>query len=155
MPQWDLQLNGGRVVRGAVGTGGNCPGGNCLRGSCPGGNLHRGQLPRGDCLGDDWHGEQLSGRMVLGAISWGVIVQGAIVKGGIVLELSRRNGILIHGIDEDKDEVNDDIVVNMLQDKLELEILKKDIDRSHSIGKPSPKDKRTIIMKFIWYNDGH
>ena len=143
-------MNGGRVVRGAVGTGGNCPGGNCLRGSCPGGNLHRGQLPRGDCLGDDWHGEQLSGRMVLGAISWGVIVQG-----GIVLELSRRNGILIHGIDEDKDEVNDDIVVNMLQDKLELEILKKDIDRSHSIGKPSPKDKRTIIMKFIWYNDGH
>ena len=40
-------------------------------------------------------------------------------------QYSRRNGLLIHGIDEDKDEVNDDIVINMLQYKLELEILKK------------------------------
>ena len=33
-------------------------------------------------------------------------------------QYSRRNGLLIHGIDEDKDEVNDDIVINMLQNKL-------------------------------------
>ena len=54
---------------------------------------------------------------------------------------------MIHGI-EGKDEVTDNVVVNMLQDKLEIEISKKDIDRSHSIGKSSPRKKRSIIVKF-------
>ena len=62
---------------------------------------------------------------------------------------------MIRGIEEGNDEVTDDIVVNMLRDKLELEISKKDIDRSHSIGKPSPRKKRPIIVKFVWYNDRH
>ena len=74
-------------------------------------------------------------------------------------QYSRRNYLLIHGIEEDKDEVTDDIVVNMLQlwqvDKLELEILKKDIDRSHRIGKPTLRKKRPIIVKFVRYNDRH
>ena len=39
----------------------------------------------------------------------------------------RRNCLLIHEIEEGKDEVTDDVVVNMLQDKLELEISKKDM----------------------------
>ena len=43
----------------------------------------------------------------------------------------------------------------MLKDKLELEISKKDIDRSHRIGKPSPRKKRSIIVKFVGYNDRH
>ena len=68
---------------------------------------------------------------------------------------SWRNCLLIHGIDEDRDEVTDDIVLNILQDKLELEISKKDIDRSYRIGKPSPRKKRPIIVKFVWYNDRH
>ena len=70
-------------------------------------------------------------------------------------QYSRRNCLLIHGIEEDKDEVIDDIVVNMLQDKLELGISKKDIDRSHRIRKPSPTKKRPIIVKFVPYNDRH
>ena len=70
-------------------------------------------------------------------------------------QYSRRNCLLIHGIEEDKDEVTDDVVVNMLQDKLELEISKKDIDRSHRIGKPIPREKRPIIVKFVQYNDHH
>ena len=70
-------------------------------------------------------------------------------------QYSRRNCIFIHGIEEDKDEVTDDIVVNTLQDKLELEISKKDIDRSRRIGKPSPRKKRSIIVKFLRYSDRH
>ena len=62
---------------------------------------------------------------------------------------------MIHGIEEDKGEVTDDVVDNMLQDKLELEISKKDIDRSHRIGKPSPRKKRPIIVKFVRLNDRH
>ena len=70
-------------------------------------------------------------------------------------QYSRRNCLLIHRIEEEKDEDTDDVVGNMLQDKLELEILKKDIDRSHRIGKPSPRKERPIIVKFVWYNDRH
>ena len=40
-------------------------------------------------------------------------------------QYSRRNCLLIHRIEKDKDEFADDVVVNMLQDKLELEISKK------------------------------
>ena len=43
----------------------------------------------------------------------------------------------------------------MLQDKLELEISKKDIDRSQRIGKLSPRMKRPVIVKFARYNDHH
>ena len=57
-------------------------------------------------------------------------------------QYSRRNCLLIYRIEEDKDEVTDDVVVNMLQDKLELEISKKDSDESHRIGKLSPRKKR-------------
>ena len=68
---------------------------------------------------------------------------------------SRGDCLMIHGIEEDKDEVTDDIV-NMLQDKLELDISKKkDIDRSYRIGKPSPRKKKPIIVKFVLYNDCH
>ena len=42
-------------------------------------------------------------------------------------QYSRRNCLLIHEIEEGKNEVTDDVVVNMLQDKLELEISKKDM----------------------------
>ena len=61
----------------------------------------------------------------------------------------------MHGIEEEKDEVTDDGIVNILQDKFEPEILKKDIDRSHRVGKPSPRKKRPIIMKFVRYSDRH
>ena len=70
-------------------------------------------------------------------------------------QYSKRNCLLIHGIEEDKNEVTDDVVVSMLHDKLELEISKKDIDRSRKIGKPSPRKKGPIIAEFVRYNDRH
>ena len=60
---------------------------------------------------------------------------------------------MINGIKEGKDEVTDDIVVNMLQDKLKVEISKKNIDRSHRIGKPSLRKEKSIFAKFVKYND--
>ena len=70
-------------------------------------------------------------------------------------QYSRRNCLFIHGTEADKDEVIDDVVVDMLQDKLKLEISKKDFDRSHTIGKPIPRKKRPKILKFFRYNDRH
>ena len=43
----------------------------------------------------------------------------------------------------------------MLHDNLELEISKKDIDRSRKIGKPNPRKKGPIIVEFVRYNDRH
>ena len=62
---------------------------------------------------------------------------------------------MINGIKEGKDEVTDDIVVNMLQDKLEVEISKKNVDGSHRIGKPSLRKEKPIFAKFVQYNDCH
>ena len=62
---------------------------------------------------------------------------------------------MLHRLEEDKNEVTDDVVENVLQDKLEHDISKKDIDRSHRIGKLSLRKKRPITAKFIWYNDHH
>ena len=63
-------------------------------------------------------------------------------------QYSRRNCLLIHGIDEGKDKVLDDVIENMLEDKLKFEILKKHIDRSHRIGKISLRKKRAVIESF-------
>ena len=62
---------------------------------------------------------------------------------------------MLNRIEEDKDEITDDVVVSMLQEKLEFEISIKDIDRSHRIGKPSSRKKRPIIVKFVRYNNRH
>ena len=60
---------------------------------------------------------------------------------------------MIHGIEEDKDEITDDVVVNMLQEKLKLDISKKDINKSYRIKTSSPRKK--ILVKFVWYNYCH
>lgn len=67
-------------------------------------------------------------------------------------QYSRRNCLLLHGIDEDQDESTDVKVINIVKDKLEIEISASDIDRSHRIGKKSSGKKRPIIIKFARYN---
>ena len=63
-------------------------------------------------------------------------------------QYSRRNCLLLHGIDEDQDESTDVKVINIVKDKLEIEIS----DRSHRINKKSSGKKRPIIIKFARYN---
>ena len=68
-------------------------------------------------------------------------------------QYSRRNCLLVHGIEEESNEDTDEVVVNMLKEKLNMEVSKKDLDRSHRIGKSNPRKKRPIIVKFVRYND--
>ena len=65
----------------------------------------------------------------------------------------RRNCILVHGLEENKDEITEDFVASFIKDKLDLELSVTDLDRSHRIGKPSPRKKRPIIDIFFRYND--
>lgn len=68
-------------------------------------------------------------------------------------QYSRRNCLLLHGINENKDEDTDKISLNTLNENLQLELTELNIERSHRIGKPKPNGKpRPIIIKFVRYN---
>ena len=69
-------------------------------------------------------------------------------------QYSRRNCLLLHGIEETKGEDTDNIVLEVLNNDMDLNMSKTDLDRSHKIGNPKSKKKsRPIIVKFVRYND--
>ena len=60
----------------------------------------------------------------------------------------------MHGVEEQEQEYNDNIILNVIKKHLDIELSVKDLDRSHRIGKSNSKSKhRPIIVKFISYND--
>ena len=68
-------------------------------------------------------------------------------------QYSRRNCLLVHGVEEQEQENTENIVLNVIKE-LDIELSVKDLNRSHRIGKSSSKSKRRpIIVKFISYND--
>ena len=70
-------------------------------------------------------------------------------------QYSRRNCLLIHGIAEEKEEITDEVIINTLNEKLDLDISLRDIERTHRIGelKKARGKIRPIIVKFVRYND--
>ena len=69
-------------------------------------------------------------------------------------QYSRKNCLLVHGVEEQEQENTDNIVLNVIKEHLDIELLVKDFDRSHRFGKSNSKSKRRpIIVKFISYND--
>ena len=65
-------------------------------------------------------------------------------------QYSRRNGLLLLGIKETKGEDTDNIVLEVLNNDMDLNILRTALDRSHRIGNPKIKKKsRNIIVKFV------
>ena len=80
-------------------------------------------------------------------------------------QYGRRNILRVSGIPEQNNEVTDDIIIQLASD-LNVPISKKDIDRSHRVGKPdtggrlgrttkSTRQHRDIIVKFTSYNARH
>ena len=69
-------------------------------------------------------------------------------------QYSRRNCLLIHGIEEKQDESTDDTVIKVFKDNLGVDVNINEIDRSHRLGKPNENANkhRPIIVKFIGYN---
>ena len=68
-------------------------------------------------------------------------------------QYSRRNCLLIHGIDEENQENTDEVVINVLKKEMDEEITHQDIDRSHRLGnrKLGKNKPRPIIIKFLRY----
>ena len=67
-------------------------------------------------------------------------------------QYSRRNCILLHGIEETKGEDTDNIVLEVLNSDMDLNISKTALDRSRRIGNPKSKtNSGPIIAKFVRY----
>ena len=67
---------------------------------------------------------------------------------------SRRNCLLIHGIDEENQENTDEVVIIVLKQEMDEEITHLDIDRSHCLGnqKLEKSKLQPTIIKFSRYN---
>ena len=72
-------------------------------------------------------------------------------------QYSRRNCLLIHGLTETKTEDTDEMVLDVINNKLNIKMSQISIDRSHRLGKrKGPGQKpRAIIVKFTRYKDRH
>ncbi|XP_038062513.1 uncharacterized protein LOC119733004 [Patiria miniata] len=78
---------------------------------------------------------------------------------GDLEQYSRRNCLLIHGIPETPNENTDKISLEVLNNKLKLDLHLHDLDRSHRLGKPrksttpsgAPQRPRPVIVKFTSY----
>ena len=70
-------------------------------------------------------------------------------------QYSRRNCLLVHGIAEEKEEITDEVIINILNEKLDPEITLQYIEKTHRIGEPKKTRGKTcpITVKFVRYND--
>lgn len=79
-------------------------------------------------------------------------------KSGYIEGQSRRNNIIIDGINESASEKwsdSEDKVKKLLSEKLQIDHHKIELERAHKTGKPSPSSTRPrpIVVKFLRYKD--
>ena len=69
-------------------------------------------------------------------------------------QYSRWNCLLVFGIVETDDEVTDDLVIETISTKMNIEISPADLDRTHRIGKKKAgrNKPRPIMVKLSRYN---
>ena len=69
-------------------------------------------------------------------------------------QYSSRECILLHGIQEKRNENTDQLFVDEINTRLNEKLTLTDLDRSHRLGKPEGrKGPRPIIVKLLRYND--
>ncbi|KAG8234727.1 hypothetical protein J437_LFUL000961 [Ladona fulva] len=67
-------------------------------------------------------------------------------------QYSRRNCLLVHGVEETPEENCLKTAVTLFRDKLNVQIDVRRLDRAHRVGKPKSDDKpRPVIVKFVSY----
>ena len=67
---------------------------------------------------------------------------------------SRRNCLLVHGVDEKKNEYTNQAIINIIKNEMREEITIHDIHRTHRLGKRKLDNNvpRPITVKFTRYN---
>ncbi|KAB0800560.1 hypothetical protein PPYR_06300 [Photinus pyralis] len=66
-------------------------------------------------------------------------------------QYSRRNNLRLFGIKECSNENPDQLAIEVIQQKLNVNIELRDIDRSHRVGLPRDGKSRAILIKFVSY----
>ena len=68
-------------------------------------------------------------------------------------QYSRRNCLVLHGVDESNDENTNEIIIKTISEELRVQVKEHDLDKSHRLGKPKRTDNkpRPIIVKFACY----
>lgn len=67
-------------------------------------------------------------------------------------QYSRRNCLVFHGLVESENENTNDTIINLCDEKLNIKLNDKDIDRSHRLGPIKEKKCRGVIVKFMNYD---
>ena len=57
-------------------------------------------------------------------------------------QYSRRNCLILHGVDESNDENTNEILIKPFSEELGVEIKEDDLGRSHRLGEPKIKDDK-------------
>ena len=68
-------------------------------------------------------------------------------------QYSRRNYLLIHGLPENRNENTDQIVIEILKEKMGEEINEVDLDRPRRLGTPKYDKVRPILVKIHKIHD--
>ena len=69
-------------------------------------------------------------------------------------QYSRRTNLLIHGVEETAQENTDNIIIDVINNKLGLkDITLKDVGRTHRLGRKIDGKKRPIIARFTSYRN--
>ena len=70
-------------------------------------------------------------------------------------QYSRRNCLLLHGVEEEEVVDTDQKVIEVLAEEMDLQLVEEDLDRTHRIGQKSAGKSRPIIIKLARYNVRH
>ena len=68
-------------------------------------------------------------------------------------QYSHRNCFLIHGLNETKSEDKDEMVLDIINNKVNIEMSQISIEKSHRFRKRKVQNPRAIIVKFRRYKD--
>ena len=63
-------------------------------------------------------------------------------------QCSRKNYLLIHGNEERRHGVIDELVIQTIKSEMDIDIHVKDTDRTHRIGTKTENKRRPTIVKF-------
>ena len=63
-------------------------------------------------------------------------------------QYSKRNCLLMHGNGEGKEEITDAVIISTLNEKLDLDITLRDIERTYRIGKLKKTRGKTPIQRY-------
>ena len=68
---------------------------------------------------------------------------------------SKRNWLLIHGMEERGHEVTGELVIQTITSQMDIDIHVKDIDQTHRIGAKTENKCQPILVKFAGYLERH